>query len=72
MASADILYRRLVQVLAWEPNTPRTKEGFRDAIVSHGIAGAMCSREPEHEGKCLSFQRYYEAVFGEKLETRKK
>ena len=70
MATADILYRRLVQVLAWEPNTPRTQEGFREQILSHGVAQAMCAREPEHEGRPMTFGQYYACVFGVDLDGK--
>jgi len=70
MATADILHRRLVQVLAWEPNTPRTQEGFRDQILSHGVAQAMCAREPEHEGRPQTFGQYYACVFGETIDGK--
>lgn len=71
MASADVLYRRLVQVLAWEPDAPRTLEGFREQILSHGVAQAMCAREPEVGGRPCTFGNYFTIVFGENLDGKK-
>jgi hypothetical protein len=64
------LYERLVSVLAWDTGTPRTKEGFREAITAHRVAGAVCARVTEVGGKPLCFQKYYEALFNEQLDGK--
>ena len=71
VTSAERLRERLLQVMAMEKTEPFTKESAREAIRRENIGLAMCSRWPIHEGKCLNFNRLFEAVFGEPVEPDK-
>lgn len=66
MADLRVLVRRLIEVLA--PPSDDSPEAVADAITSNKLQGAMCWRDPFPDGKCLSFQRYFEAVYGRQLD----
>lgn len=65
MATAERLRERLIQTLSMDAYSGVEKYTLRDAIQTSRVHGAVCARDPAVGGRVMTFEAYFQAVFGE-------